>query len=387
MPPGSGLKGSKALKAAKKAEREREREKERIKQSLGGTVRLIDLWDPNGSEESKAAVLRAQRRRAVDTKSGYPTPPGSSDGAELTAFPTADAFDFAEPPPPTVASRWKVLNLSIERFRVAKERATKARDEERERRKEKEKEAAAAAAAAKAPTTCCDGHHDHDHDHASSAPALPKDMKGSTPLPPATVKRQPPATIPLDTVASAATAPAPAAEHPPVSSSAPLASPGALNHDAIIAAPAKKAPKKGKKKRSAHANALNVHHRDNYVPSRMPSSANHARSGEHHRDNEPAPWMTSWPASEEAIARAGGARPNLSYYAGPDEWMCAFCEYDLLFGPDPSKTHGKRKKVLKVRRKARDRASKATASTSGAPLPAPSAVGGGGDEETFVGGG
>lgn len=347
LPPGSGLKGSKALKAAKKAQREREREKERIQQKLGGpNLRLIDLWDPEGREESIAAIRRSQKRRTQELVAKM-----AQDGSEtgMKSFPTADTFEFVENPSPVIASRWKVLNLSINRFRIAKAKAAQAREEERERRKEKEAAAAAEAAATPAPTedhTTCN-HDSHAHDSAVTSTGASKVL---TP----TVPRR-------DAAASASTTSKPPAA--PTDSPGPATanlSPPIHNPDSASPTPppaVKKPIKKGKKKRSAHANALNVHHRDNYVPSRMPSSNSHRDSKDTH-DGPLA--LTSWPASEEAIARAGGARPDLSYYTGSDEWLCAFCEYDLFFGPDPAKSARRRKRVLKVRKKARERASKAT---------------------------
>ncbi|ORY80214.1 hypothetical protein BCR35DRAFT_304389 [Leucosporidium creatinivorum] len=329
-----------------KAEKDREREKARIKELLGGgKLRLIDLWDPEGKEESTAAIERANRRRrlaAVDLKSGYPTPPSSSDGHRPSIPLTLDSFDFLEPPPPTVGARWRALNDQIERFRLAKERAAKAREEERERRKEKEQEAAAQAQA-----------EDASQANASKAPP-----------PPPAVKRN-----------------SSAAVRPPVnptstnalndrSPNVPIVSPTTYTNEPPVPPAPPRKPKKGKKKRSAHANALNVHHRDNYVPSRIPTSSTHHHNSSLHHDGSTTPPLTSWPASEEAIAAAGGSRPNTSYFAGPDEWLCAFCDYDLFFGPDPRKAIKKRKDVLKVRRKARERASKAAGGgTAAAPPP------------------
>jgi len=73
---------------------------------------------------------------------------------------------------------------------------------------------------------------------------------------------------------------------------------------------------------------------------------------------------TSWPASEEAIASAGNYASTCGggHYCDPDEWLCLFCEYQLFYGEEPAlyRAVRKRKGVLKVRQKAKDRAMKAT---------------------------
>lgn len=335
------------MKAAKKAEKDREREKERIKALLGGgNIRLIDLWDPEGKEESAAAIERANRRRrlasaSAESKSTYPTPPSSTDGdREVPSIPPVlNSFAYCYPPPPTIASRWSSLTNQIERFRLAKERAAKAREEESARRKEKEKELDAQARA------------------EADATAVKK-----APPPPASGKRSSAAAVrpPVESTSS----PTALNDRSP---NVPILSPTTYTTEPPSAIPpsTRKPVKKGKKKRSAHANALNVHHRDNYVPSRIPSS--HHASTSHHDGPPP---LTSWPASEEAIAAAGGSRPSTSYFAGPDEWLCAFCEYDLFYGDPASATKAirRRKQVLKVRSKARRRAAGTSAP---APLVAP----------------
>lgn len=330
-----------------KAEKDREREKARIKELLGGgNLRLIDLWDPEGKEESTAAIDRANRRRrlaAADAKSTYPTPPSSADGDRPPILPILNSFSFVEPPPHTVGARWTALNDQIERFRLAKERAAKARENERERRKEKEQEAAAQAQA-------------EDALQASAVKAPP---------PPPAGKRNSSAAIrpPVN--------PTPSTALNDRSPNVPIVSPTTYTNEPPVPPAPPRKPKKGKKKRSAHANALNVHHRDNYVPSRIPTSSVHHGIASLYHDGSTTPPLTSWPASEEAIAAAGGSRPNTSYFAGQDEWLCAFCDYDLFFGPDPKKAIKKRKDVLKVRKKARDRASKAAGGAApAAPAPA-----------------
>ncbi|KAH8919564.1 hypothetical protein BT69DRAFT_1284728 [Atractiella rhizophila] len=122
--------------------------------------------------------------------------------------------------------------------------------------------------------------------------------------------------------------------------------------------PAKPPAKKGKKKRSALANANNVHHRDNYVPSRLPNSAptpTHgglSHSNSYNADDPIHPGTPGDPVYSSSLP---------SYFAGVDEWLCAFCEYKIFFGEDTALASciKKRKKVLRIRKRAQERAAKA----------------------------
>lgn len=77
----------------------------------------------------------------------------------------------------------------------------------------------------------------------------------------------------------------------------------------------------------------------------------------------------SWPASEEALASAGPYASTCGggHYCSPDEWLCLFCEYELFYGEEPLlyRAIRRRKNVLKVRKKAHDRANKATRNEGG----------------------
>ncbi|GAA5870226.1 hypothetical protein JCM16303_001934 [Sporobolomyces ruberrimus] len=371
LPPGSGLKGSKALKAAAKLAKEREKEKEKIRRMFGG-VKLPDLFDPEGRAnpapcvisrmiareiEKKKVELREQSRGKPESPakspSGYPTPPASSDDGEGDhSFPWAfessplelDTFDFQEPAPEVIELRWTHLRDQKERVKAARERATKAREEEKERKREKEeREKAEKAAAVAAPPTPAQTPqrkpHSHTHSHPPLASAPPISSASRLPPPPSAPHADLPPAPP----------PASALPSPPPSQS-PL--------------PPRKAPlKKGRKKRSAHANAHNVHHRDNYVPSRLPAAS--AQNGHNsHSSHDPSLGPTSWPASEAALAAAGPFASTCGggHYCDPDEWLCLFCEYQLFYGEEPAlyRAVRKRKGVLKVRQKAKDRAMKAT---------------------------
>lgn len=371
LPPGSGLKGSKALKAAAKMAKEREKEKERIRKMFGG-VKLLDLYDPEGKENPAPSVVSRMIGREIEKKrsevrgaarsrqdspakspSGYPTPPASSDDGEGDhSFPWAfessppelDSFDFHQPASELIESRWANLRDQKKRIKAAKERAAKAREEEKERRREKEeREKAEKETAIAAPPTPA-----ATPQRKSTAIPPPSNQHPHSTQPQSSASRLPPPTAPpIDTP------PAP----PPASA---LPSPP-LVPASNSSLPPRKAPlKKGRKKRSAHANAHNVHHRDNYVPSRFPI----ASASQSSQSNDPSSGPTSWPASEEAIASAGQYASTCGggHYCGPDEWLCLFCEYELFYGEESALLRAvrKRKGVLKVRQKAKDRAMKAT---------------------------
>ncbi|GAA6058536.1 hypothetical protein JCM10212_006975 [Sporobolomyces blumeae] len=392
LPPGSGLKGSKALKAAAKMAKEREKEKERIRKLFGG-VQLPNLWDPEEKENPLPQVVTRLIAREVaqwtrshkvsatakvgggagqqgKESSGYPTPPASSDEGEsddgrlpasgdtLGTLNLAE-FRFHADAPELVQKRWVHLQDQKERLKAAKERAAKARDQEKARRKEKaerervekEKKAAAAAAAPAPPTPAATPR------RAASA-SLP--TAGPTSSSPRYSRSTHPSASPSD----APLAPPPASALPPPPNAATSAP--TPTHDAPRRAPLKK----GRKKRSAHANAQNVHHRDNYVPSRLPFASPplhpSASSPFYASPSDPsqAHGPTSWPASDEATAAAGPYAHTCGggHFCGPDEWLCLFCEYEVFYG-EPSallRAVRKRKGVLKVRRKAQERATKAT---------------------------
>ena len=120
--------------------------------------------------------------------------------------------------------------------------------------------------------------------------------------------------------------------------------------------PRKAPPRKGKKKRAAHANANNVHHRDNYVPSRRPGKPAPVPAIEQSANAYPSLGLV---APDNAFSAAGyhpqlGTSHLVPFFAGPDEWLCGDCEFSLLFG-DTEALHRmikKRKNVLKIRKKA-----------------------------------
>lgn len=131
--------------------------------------------------------------------------------------------------------------------------------------------------------------------------------------------------------------------------------------DSIIPPGKGRIPKK--KKRSALANASNPHHLRNYVPSRMPHTAPPASAAQAalNAQNNLGPCPTRFLAADMKPRRPkkSSAEPPPSSNANPtDEWICAFCEYDLFYGDETGLRRAlrNRKKILRRRRRARERA-------------------------------
>lgn len=133
---------------------------------------------------------------------------------------------------------------------------------------------------------------------------------------------------------------------------------------------ASKGGKRKKKKRSALANASNPHHLRNYVPSRLPSNGGHG-AGNGNVQNLVWPLPLRFLSAEISVKRsgtkkvsahsgtAGAVGEGLPQLTNPaDEWICAFCEYELFYGDEQEYRRAirNRKKILKRRRKARERA-------------------------------
>ena len=124
-----------------------------------------------------------------------------------------------------------------------------------------------------------------------------------------------------------------------------------------------------KKKRSALANASNPHHLRNYVPSRLPHSGG---DGPGAQGPNATNGNTIWPLplrflSAEIPSRKRkkntAAAPLVQLMHPSEEWICAFCDYELFYGEDPvyRRAVRSRKKILKRRKRARERAAAAAA--------------------------
>ena len=133
-----------------------------------------------------------------------------------------------------------------------------------------------------------------------------------------------------------------------------------------------------KKKRSALANASNPHHLRNYVPSRLPHSGGGGGGGDGLGAQGPnaTNGNTIWPLplrflSAEVPSRKRkkntSAVPLVQLMHPSEEWICAFCDYELFYGEDPvyRRAVRSRKKILKRRRRARERAAAAAAGGHG----------------------
>jgi len=149
---------------------------------------------------------------------------------------------------------------------------------------------------------------------------------------------------------------------------------GANTSPAVSGGKVKGGPKK--KKRSTLANASNPHHLKNYVPSRLPNSGPPPSASATAASNQNliGPLALRFLSAQLPPRRSRGMTvgsqnaitngPAQLMYPG-EEWICAFCEYDLFYGNE-ARLHRavrNRKKILKRRRRARE---KAAATASGA---------------------
>jgi len=161
--------------------------------------------------------------------------------------------------------------------------------------------------------------------------------------------------------------------------------PGSKSADAISNSKSKGGSKK--KRRSALANASNPHHLRNYVPSRLPNSGPppSVSGAAIHQQNLISPLALRFlsaqlPPKRRGPAPAGNAAATSQLTTPGDEWICAFCEYDLFYG-DEARFHRavrNRKKILKRRRRARE---KAAATASGTKAAGAGTVSSQGEEE------
>lgn len=140
-----------------------------------------------------------------------------------------------------------------------------------------------------------------------------------------------------------------------------------------------KAKTSKKKKRSALANASNPHHLRNYVPSRLPHSG--PVDGSHVNANNVWPLPVRFLSAElpgkgpRKNRKVVASTPLLQFTQPAEEWICAFCEYELFYGDEAvyRKAVRSRKKILRRRRRAAERAAAAASggnTTVKTPLPA-----------------
>ncbi|KAK0549673.1 hypothetical protein OC846_001649 [Tilletia horrida] len=124
--------------------------------------------------------------------------------------------------------------------------------------------------------------------------------------------------------------------------------PGAQATPQLNAQPQTAPPKISRRKK---ANMNNIHHRTNYVPSRMPSDPPPAARGPAKNVNT----VNNWDQPP------GMDHPTTTSALFANEWMCLFCEYELLYGELPSMARAcrRRKKLVGTRKRAQDRAHRA----------------------------
>jgi hypothetical protein len=134
-----------------------------------------------------------------------------------------------------------------------------------------------------------------------------------------------------------------------------------------------------KKKRSALANASNPHHLRNYVPSRLPNSGPppSANAAAANQQTFISPLALRFLSAQLAPRRHRGANAGdpgrlttaTSQLMSPgEEWICPLCEYDLFYGNEARfhRAVRNRKKILKRRRRAREKAAATASGTKGA---------------------
>ncbi|TFK39495.1 hypothetical protein BDQ12DRAFT_681886 [Crucibulum laeve] len=128
-----------------------------------------------------------------------------------------------------------------------------------------------------------------------------------------------------------------------------------------------------KKKRSALANASNPHHLRNYVPSRLPHTGSNPQANATAQN-------TLWPLPLRFLSaeipprrrkKSQAAQPTSQLTNPSEEWICAFCEYDLFYGDEQEYRRAvrNRKKILRRRRRARERAAAAASGSSKLKVP------------------
>lgn len=204
---------------------------------------LPNLYDPTLGPATQQLVRRRPIAGGVNDAKAQSKSSLAWTQSDGTPFPST--FTFSSPPGPFVLAR--LVELEAERAKVTKARALLL---ERAKELEAARRDVAAATGALATTTAA-------NNAATAAKRKGKTFASrGTQTDPVSI-----GTALVKRTATATTVPPPATPLPPLLNNAKTANKNA----------------KGKKKRAAHANANNHHHRDNYVPSRMPGSAAQAR--------------------------------------------------------------------------------------------------------------
>lgn len=116
-----------------------------------------------------------------------------------------------------------------------------------------------------------------------------------------------------------------------------------------------------KKKRNGLVIASNPHHRNNYVPSRLPSSGHvNPVQATVNAQNLLGPQPLRFLSAELPPRRRKKetVTPKTQIVNPTDEWICPRCEYSLFYGdgPDYRRAIRDRKQILRRRRRAQERA-------------------------------
>ncbi|KAF8328362.1 uncharacterized protein EI90DRAFT_3064967, partial [Cantharellus anzutake] len=141
----------------------------------------------------------------------------------------------------------------------------------------------------------------------------------------------------------------------------------AKSEPVAVEAPAKPSKnKKKKKKGAALANASNPHHSRNYIPSRLPNSVPKSSAAVTQAGQNPiSPLPIHFLSADLPRDEKNGRMVPISkapIVKASDEWICLFCEYDLFYGWEASFRDAvkNRKKILRRRRRAREKAAMIT---------------------------
>lgn len=131
--------------------------------------------------------------------------------------------------------------------------------------------------------------------------------------------------------------------------------------DSLELSPSGKSRGGKKKKRNALAIASNPHHRNNYVPSRLPSSGHvNPAQATLNAQNTLGPQPLRFLSAELPRQRTKQTVALRAQIVDPvDEWICPRCEYSLFYGDgaDYRRAIRDRKQILRRRKRAQERAS------------------------------
>ncbi|KAH0836460.1 hypothetical protein J3R83DRAFT_8068 [Lanmaoa asiatica] len=144
-----------------------------------------------------------------------------------------------------------------------------------------------------------------------------------------------------------------------------------------------------KKKRNALAIASNPHHRNNYVPSRLPSSGHvNPVQATLNAQNSLGPQPLRFLSAELPPRRRKKktVTPRAQIVNPADEWICPRCEYSLFYGDgsDYRRAIRDRKQILRRRRRAQERAAGGLGTTKNPAKPISDEEGDDDDDESAI---